>query len=516
MSKKIVIPIALILLIGLALYFMILFWQEEEAQLLIIGEAEAVAVTRATAKDGLWNPQNIFDELYNPSGIALLGTYLVVADTMCDRIQILDGRENQRIGGPGRFGLSYYNSGAFVDGFREHAMFMKPSGVFVTPEGVIIVSDSGNHAIRMIRGDFVITIAGNGSPDFRDGEEGEARFNEPRAALMCPEGYIYVADTMNHVIRRITPEGTVSSFAGAPTESGFYDGDLSQARFFEPSGLYLTEQGVLYVADSANHAIRRIESGMVTTIAGRPGEPIRFSNYTEGAHIDGHNNEARFNFPRDIALLPNGNILVADSLNHSIRLIDAHSTRTIAGSGAAGRFHEAAENLQLTRPEGVATDGETLFISDTMNNRVLSLPLTERVLAGRPSRSRMLADTGLSVDSRFAFRGDIRVFLNNQRVDMGRVQPWIRDDSIFVPIRPFLEALGAELHLNEQTGELFIVVADTVTVLTQDRDYFIIRGVMVTTLSELYRLFPFVIEWFPELSLITLYVPHDLRGVDNV
>ena len=87
----------------------------------------------------------------------------------------------------------------------------------------------------------------------------------------------------------------------------------------------------------------------------------------------------------------------------------------------------------------------------------------------------------------------------------------IRGDSIFVPIRPFMEALGALVHLNELTGVLSVYVGDTVTHLVRDLDYFIMRGMMVTTLQELTRLFPFTIEWFPELSLITLYIPYDLR-----
>ena len=515
MSKKLIVILSavmfsLLLLLGAYLVF---FTSEPEPEIHVLSEADAVAVTLVTYFDGITNPQDIFDELYNPMGLALMGDSLVVADFMCDRVQILSNGFNERIGTPGRYGLSYYNAGAFIDGFREHAMFMKPSSVFVTTNGDIIVSDTGNHAIRKILGEFVITIAGNGTPGFTDGPETQAQFNQPRAAVMCSYGFIYVADTLNHVLRRIDPNGYVRLFAGMPGESGFEDGTLSDARFFQPSGLYITPAGVLYVADSANHAIRRINlnQGEVRTIAGRPGNPIRFSDYFEGGFVDGSNHEARFNFPRDLALLPDGTILVADSLNHAIRLITSEETRTLLGGGIAGRFHSSAENLRLTRPEGVATDGETLFVSDTMNNRVLSVPLTDRVLAGRPTRAQMLAETGLTVDSRFAFRGDIRVFLGSQRVDMGRVQPWIRGESLFVPIRPFLEALGAQVHLNELSGILSIYVGDTVTSLVRDTDYFILQGVMVTTLQELTRLFPFTIEWFPELSLITVFIPYDLR-----
>lgn len=512
MKKRVIVLVIALVLVGVGVFF-IMSRQADYPERFISGEAEAVASTPVTSFSGLWNPLSIFDELYYPIGLALMGEDIVVADSMCDRIQILGGYRNRRVGRPGRYGLSYYQSGAFVDGFLEHAMFVKPSGVFVTPQGYIIVSDTGNHAIRLIRGEFVITIAGNGRPGFNDGFEGNAQFNQPRAAVMCQDGFIYVADTMNHVIRRITPDGNVSLFAGLPGAHGFSDGSLREARFFEPSGLYITRDGTLYVADSANHSIRRIENGVVSTVAGRPGAPVPLSNYFEGGHVDGPNREAMFDFPRDVALLPDGNILVADSLNHSIRLITPEGTRTLLGGGDAGKFHYTAENLRLTRPEGIATDGETLFVSDTMNNRVVAVPLTERVLEGRPSRVQMLADTGLTVDSRFAFRGDIRVFHGEQRVDMGRVQPWIRGDSIFVPVRPFLEAMGAHVQLNEQAGLLSVFIAGTETVLTHDRDYFIMRGVMVTTLSELNRLFPYVIEWFPELSLITLYTPHDLRGL---
>lgn len=514
MRKKKIAIIAIILLLltsGVAMFF-IFSGHDEPDDIYIIGIAEAVSITPVSYFDGLEGFQSIFDELYYPIGLSVSESGFVVADSMSDRIQIFGGPSNQRIGMPGRFGLSYRESGAFIDGFREYAMFTKPSGVFLTPDGDIIVADTGNHAIRLITGAFVITIAGDGFSGYHDGVETDARFSYPRAAVMCPRGYIYVADTMNHTIRRINPDGTVNLFAGTPMQHGFNDGALEDAMFFQPSGLYVTAEGVLYVADSANHAIRRIENGIVTTIAGQPGSEIRFSAYTHGGYVDGALSESRFNSPRDIALLPNGYILVADTLNHAIRLITPYETRTVVGSGAAGRFHYSVENMQLTRPQGVATDGSNIFIADTINNRVVTIPITERVLSGRPSRDQMLDNTGLSTNSRFAFRGDIRVFLDNERIDMGRVQPWIRGGSIFLPVRPLLEALGADVVLNETTGNLYIFVGDTVTLLARDTDFFIMRGVMVTTMCELLRLFPYTIEWFPELSLITLYVPQDLRG----
>ena len=516
MNKKVLLFVIISVFL-LATVTIVFFWlrSPEAPESFARGEAVAVATTPTLVFDGRWNPSRVFDELYFPVGITLDGSYIVIADSMADRVQILDDRGNQRIGRPGRYGFSYFESGAFIDGYRENAMFMKPFGVSIGLDGTMIVSDTGNNAIRLIDNEFVITIAGNGNRGFQDGFERDSMFNQPRAAVMCPNGYIYVADTMNHVIRQICPSGNVSLFAGLPNQSGYSDGFLLEARFFEPSGLYITSDGsILYIADAANHKIRAIimEDGEVITVAGQRGEPIRFSNYFEGGFVDGSNENAMFNSPRDIALLPDGSILVADSLNHAIRMITPEGTRTLVGGGMAGHFHDSAENLRITSPEGVTTDGETLYISDTMNNRVVAIPLTERVMAGRPSRRQMLEETGLTINSRFAFRGDIRVFLGNERVDMGRVAPWIRNESIFVPIRPLLESVGAGVYLNEQTGELSIIIDDTVTTLVRDVDYFILRGVMVTTFDEIVRLFPYTIEWFPELSLIVLYIPVDLRG----
>jgi len=507
----IIIAVAVLLTAAVAVLFLLKPWSTEEASRIASGEAEAVMTTKIVVLDGIWEPTRYSDELYYPVGLAMINDNIIVADSKCDRIQILDSIRNIRIGLPGQYGLSYYDSGALIDGFRENAMFMKPSGVFVCQNGDVLIADTGNHVIRRMDTDYVITIAGNGTAGFNDGKEGEAQFNHPRSVVMCPDGDIYVTDTLNHVIRRIDSEGNVTLFAGSPQESGFADGRLTEARFFEPTGLYVDSGGVLYVADSANHAIRRIENGVVSTIAGRPDEIDRFTGYPHGGYIDGENEHARFNFPRDIALMPNGDILVADSLNHVIRMITPEGTRTIAGNGMAGQFYASAENLKMTRPEGIYTNGETLFISDSYNNRILSVPLTERILAGRPSRDQMLTDTGISTASRYSYHGDIRVFIGDQWVDMGRVAPWNTADSIYVPIRPLFEALGARVTLDERTNILTIAIQEWDTILALDIDYFILRGVAVTTIEEIERLFPHTFEWFPEFSTIAMHIPADLR-----
>jgi len=503
---------AVVLIAGAAItLFIVRPWVDKAPVRLLTGEAEAVLTTKVGIIDGLQDLSRQLDELYYPVGVVRRGTELIIADSMCDRIQIVDEVSSRRIGRPGQYGLSYFDSGALVDGYRENAMFMKPAGVAIAPNGDIVVADTGNNVIRRIDDEFVITIAGNGQGGFRDGCETDARFNAPRAVAVDAHGNIYVADTMNNCIRRIDTEGNVTLFAGNPAERAWRDGALLEARFHEPSGIAVSPSGEIFVADSGNHSIRRIADGVVTTIAGAPGELDRSSGYSSGGYIDGDNESVRFNFPRDIAVTPDGAIVVADSMNHAIRIIEDGTTRTLVGNGVAGQMYASAENMMLTRPEGVYTDGETLYIADTINNRVVRVPMQDRVMEGRPSRDEMLRRTGITTDSRYSYHGDIRVFVDDQRLDMGRVQPWNTPEGIYIPVRPLFEALGATVYLDERTNVLSVTIQEQDTHLYFNREYFILRGVTVTTIDEVVRLFPYTLEWFPEFSMIALHIPSDIR-----
>ena len=131
MKKRMaIIAVFFILSVATAISLLLFLPREEEDVPFIRGEAEAVAITPAAAFNGLINPQRVFDELYYPIGLALMGAYLVVADSMCDRVQILSDTRSQQIGMPGRYALSYYYAGAFIDGFLEHAMFIASNTFF--------------------------------------------------------------------------------------------------------------------------------------------------------------------------------------------------------------------------------------------------------------------------------------------------------------------------------------------------------------------------------------------------
>lgn len=484
--------------------------EPEEAQIATTGKAEAVMTTKTTVSNGIWSQKRYSDELYSPIGMVIQDGNLVVADSMCDRIQIFDGKENIRVGKVEQYGVSYVTSGALVDGYRESAVFNKPSDVALSPDGSIIICDTNNHVIRRMDDTYVITIAGNSERGYSNGKEGKSSFNAPRSVAVDANGIIYVADTLNHCIRKVDLDGNVTLYAGTPQESGYRDGALEQAQFYEPVGLCFSQEGELYIADSANHCIRKIEGDKVITVVGMPGEIDKDTGYSPGGYIDGTIEESRFNFPRDIDFLEDGSMIVADSLNHAVRMVTPSETRTLAGNGMGERYYESVENLKLTRPEGVCVDGDTLYIADTLNNCIVSIPLTQRILAGRLGREAMLAQTGISTHSKYSYNGEIRVYINGERLDMGRVQPWNSADYIYVPIRPLFEALGGRVVLDEKTEILTITIGEEKTLLKLNEDYFILKGIAVTTTDEITRLFPYTFEWFSEFSLIAIDIPFDL------
>ncbi|MBI4662024.1 MAG: SMP-30/gluconolactonase/LRE family protein [Verrucomicrobia bacterium] len=213
----------------------------------------------------------------------------------------------------------------FKDGLGEAASFNSPNGVFVAPDGSIFVADTSNHRIRRISPNGeVTTVAGNGVAGFADGPGKNSRFNQPAGLAIAADGTLFVTDSGNHRIRRITPDGTVSTVAG-DGQAGFSNGPASSARFNLPSGLVLDSAGNLFVVELGNHAVRKItREGMVSTVAG-----TGTGGFAEGAGLS-----AQFNRPGGLGIDLGGNIVVADTGNHRIRLISFGRPRlTVARSG---------------------------------------------------------------------------------------------------------------------------------------------------------------------------------------
>jgi len=202
-------------------------------------------------------------------------------------------------------------------GTGTEARFSYPYGVAVDSSGNVYVADSGNHRIRKITPLGVVsTLAGSGTRGHVDDTGKKARFSYPYGVAVDSRGNVYVADSYNHRIRKITSadsieDRVVTTLAGTDT-SGFADGIGSTAQFNRPSDVAVDSSGNVYVADRENHRIRKITpAGVVSTFAGS----------TEG-FAEGIGSTAQFDYPSDVAVDSRGNVYVADTYNHRIRKIE--------------------------------------------------------------------------------------------------------------------------------------------------------------------------------------------------
>lgn len=250
------------------------------------------------------------------------------------------------------------------------AKFNNPAGLARDSQGNVFVADSGNHCIRMISADGVVsTIAGSADYGFRDGPGAIARFAFPSAVALGPDGNLYVSDTNNTAIRKLTRPAvdgagwSVTTLAGT-NSAGFFDGSGGAARFSSPQGLALDADGNVYVADAGNHRIRRITPlGSVSTYAGGGS-----SGYVDGAATSA----ARFNSPYAVAVASDGTVFVADRLNHCIRRISTGGTvSTYAGTTVAGGADGALLGASFNEPSALAIDEfDVLYVADDAGQRI--------------------------------------------------------------------------------------------------------------------------------------------------
>ncbi len=146
----------------------------------------------------------------------------------------------------------------YVEGFALSAQFNDPKAIAVTSTQSMYVADTGNHAIRLVdKSGDVSTLAGDGTPGFKDGKGKDARFNKPTALAIAPNDDLFVLDLGNHAIRRVKPDGTVSTVAGGG--AAYKDGPGNVAKFKDPAAIALSASGSLFVSDTGNNRIRRID-----------------------------------------------------------------------------------------------------------------------------------------------------------------------------------------------------------------------------------------------------------------
>ena len=275
-------------------------------------------------------------------------------------LSFVSGQTVATVAGSGTAGYNDSNTGNL-------AKFNNPQGTAVDAAGNIYVADKANNRVRKITASGVVTTLAGSSYGFLDGTGTDAKFRYPSDVAVDISGNIYVADSYNHRIRKITPTGVVSTLAG-DGYTGSSDGTGSSARFYYPSGIAVDSDGNIYIADKNNNRIRKISAaGVVTTLAG--------SSY---GYFDGSGDDAKFRYPLDLAVDATGNVYVADTDNHTIRKILPDGTvTTIAGSGSSGSTDGTGTQASFNSPSGVTVDNSgNIYVADKNNNRIRKVAST--------------------------------------------------------------------------------------------------------------------------------------------
>jgi hypothetical protein len=304
---------------------------------------------------------------FNPVGVASDGAgNLLVADfnySTIRKVVIATGVVTTFAGSAGAPGSA--------DGTGAAARFNNPDGLATDGAGDLLVADQGNHTVRkvVLATAVVTTLAGSpGAAGNTDGTGTAARFNGPAGLASDGAGDLLVADQGNDTVRKVViATGAVTTLAGTPGVTGSTDGAGGAARFNGNQGLASDGAGNLFVADNLNHAIRKvvIATGEVTTFAGSPGAP---------GSTDAAGAAARFNGTQGLASDGAGNLFVADYFNHTIRkvVIATGEVTTFAGSsGAPGSTNGTGAAARFNGPSALATDGAgNLFVSEFGSNTI--------------------------------------------------------------------------------------------------------------------------------------------------
>ncbi len=255
------------------------------------------------------------------------------------------------------------------------ARFALPLCVAVDSAGNVYVADSGNNSIsKVTSAGAVTTLAGRpGSFGTANGTGSAARFKQPSGVALDSSGNIYVADTLNHTIRKVTPTGVVTTLAGQAGNRGSANGTGSAAQFYQPWGIAVDNAGNVYVGDSCNHTIRKVTpAGVVTTLAGLAGST---------GSADGTNRNARFNFPSQVTVDSATNIYVATDGDHTIRKLTPVGANwvvtTLAGvAGSSGSADGMNSDARFNTPFGVTVDSAgNLYVADTVNSLIRKMTL---------------------------------------------------------------------------------------------------------------------------------------------
>jgi sugar lactone lactonase YvrE len=251
----------------------------------------------------------------------------------------------------------------YADGPASTAMFKEPASVAFDSKGNLYVADDVDNRIRKISPSGIVsTFAGSGIAGNANGMGETAQFNGPAGIAIDAQDNLYVGDSFNGRICKITPAGLVSTFAGGGG-TGYKDGPASSALFNSILDICIDINGNLYVAEGSDNIIRKITpTGIVSTLAG-------FPSVGGGGYVDGVGTSALFNFPTGVAVDLQGNVYVSDYGNYRIRKVTpAGVVTTVAGTGSKGFVNGVASTAQFGGLDGIVTDViGNIYVSDDNN-----------------------------------------------------------------------------------------------------------------------------------------------------
>jgi len=341
-----------------------------------VSNRERKVSTYAGSEQGYLDHQSPLEAKFNgPIGLAFDHSRdcLLVADGFNNAIRKIDQHGVSTLAGKGQ-------QNGYHDGNKEEALFNFPFDiVHYLADDVFFVTDYFNHRIRKVTPDGkVTTLAGSGKGASEDGQGINASFHSPTGITIDQRsGCLYVANRYAHIVQKITQQGVATTIAGKPGEAGNDDGiGLRGAKLSGPLGLCFSEkQECLFIATGNGYSIRKLDlrSGMVTTVAGSG----------QQGYKDGSGKVAQFGVPHNVVLVEDGSILVTDFTDHRIRRViprgDAkYDVETFAGTGVAGQEDDDEfRSSKFNAPVGICIDhrSNVCYVSDHFNHVIRKIQM---------------------------------------------------------------------------------------------------------------------------------------------
>lgn len=330
------------------------------------GVVTTVAGTQALNCSG---PCDAYGGDNGPAVQASLADPVAVAFDSANNLYIAD-RANARVRKVDRNGIitTIAGNGSLgnnADGIPGTSASIYPEGVAVDSTGNLYIADSFTNRVRVLSGVVINTVAGNGVGSY-SGDQGQAKaagLDQPTGVAVDSKGQLFIADSGNERVRKVAG-GVISTVAGTGRGSYFGDGGPAlSAGMLQPQAMTIDRNGSLYIADTGNHCIRKVSGGVMTTVAGTGVSGFGGDN--------GPATNALLDSPQAVAVDAAGNLYIADTRNNRIRKVSGGIITTVAGTSNAGYSGEGpATSASLWLPQGLAVDGTALYVSDTYNLRV--------------------------------------------------------------------------------------------------------------------------------------------------